>query len=109
MDNKNFNFEWEFGNFALRTVHEVSGDNSSPLRKSFPVELVKYTNEEHTRMYVVAYYTPTDEGYSLKFVGSRPFEDISAEEIGSVWIQLQAAQRMLDTFYRACEGLEQVD
>ena len=103
MENRNFNFEWEFENFRLRSLHEIRDDLSSPLDKHMPVELVKFTDEKHEHMYTVAYFMPTGEGYSLKFVGSRPFEDISAEEIGTIWRQLQAAQKMLDAYHEACK------
>lgn len=33
MGNRNFNFNWEFKNFAIRTVHENWEDRNSPLRK----------------------------------------------------------------------------
>lgn len=42
MGNRNFNFNWEFKNFAIRTVHENWEDRNSPLRKNCPIELIKY-------------------------------------------------------------------
>ena len=47
MSNRNFDFSWEFKNFAIRTVHQDYKDKNSPLRKNCPVELIKYFDEKH--------------------------------------------------------------
>lgn len=106
MANRNFEFNWEFRNFCIRTVHEDYKDKDSPLKKNCPVELIKYFDEKHKSCYVVAYFTLDEGGYDLHFVGNRPMKDISPEEMSSVWAQLQAAQKMLDAYFEACESEE---
>ena len=109
--NKQFDFNWEFGNFKIRSVHEswdgvnCCYDKTTPIRKNCPIELVKYydhNGEPHSSCYVVALFELDDEGYSLRSIGNRMFEDIDAEEIADVWKQLQAAQTMLDVYFDAC-------
>ena len=102
MGNRNFNFNWEFKNFAIRTVHENWEDRNSPLRKNCPIELIKYFDEKHSSCYVVAWFELDDEGYELHFVGNRPMVDIEPEEMKSIWAQLQAAQKMLDAYFEVC-------
>ena len=101
--NRDFNFSWKFKNFEIRTVHQDWRDRNSPLRKNCPIELVKYFDDNHSSCYVVAWFELDDEGYELHFVGNRPMKDISADEMGSIWTELQAAQTMLDAYFAACE------
>lgn len=42
---------------------------------------------------------------TLHFVGARPFDDISPDEIADIWPQLQAAQTMLDAYFDATKIL----
>lgn len=106
MANRNFNFNWEFKNFAIRTVHQDSKDKNSPLRKNCPVELIKYFDDKHSSCYVVAWFELDNEGYELHFIGNRPMVDIDEYEIKSIWVQLQAAQKMLDAYFEACYKAE---
>lgn len=106
MANRNFNFNWEFKNFAIRTVHQDSKDKNSPLRKNCPVELIKYFDDKHSSCYVVAWFELDQEGYELHFIGNRPMVDIDEYEIKSIWVQLQAAQKMLDAYHLACQREE---
>ena len=101
--NRDFQFSWKFKNFEIRTVHQDWKDRNSPLRKNCPVELVKYFDDKHSSCYVVAWFELDDEGYELHFVGNRPMKDISADEISSIWTELQSAQTMLDAYFKACE------
>ena len=103
MQNQNFEFRWEFGDFCIRTNHEDWEDTSSPIRKSYPIELIRYLDKSHKSCYVVAWFVQKDEGYELHFIGNRPLKDISTENIGEIWRQLQAAQKMLDAYFEACE------
>ena len=107
MSNRRFHFEWGFKNFKIRTRHEDWGNKNSPLHKNMPVELIKYLDDKHDSCYTVAYFHLDAEGYELHFVGNRPMNDISAEEMASIWVQLQAAQKMLDAYYIACEEGEE--
>ncbi len=107
MESKKFHFQWCFKNFEIRTRHENWNDRNSPLNKNMPIELIKYLDDRHDSCYTVAYFHFDNAGYELHFVGNRPMEDISAEEMASIWIQLQAAQKMLDAYYIACEEGEE--
>jgi len=60
----------------------------------------------HSSCYVVAWFELDEEGYELHFIGNRPMVDIEAAEMASIWVQLQAAQKMLDVYFKACEGSE---
>ena len=104
--NKRFDFSWEFRNFEVRTCHEDYENKNSPLQKNCPIELVKYFDDKHTSCYVVAYFRLDDEGYELHFVGNRPMQDISGDEMASIWTQLCAAQKMLDAYFEACQEEE---
>lgn len=101
--NKRFNFEWEFKNYAIRTCHQIWGDKNSPIRKNCPVELIRFNDESHSSCYTIAFWCRDEEGYELRFVGSRPFVDITADEMSSIWNQLRAAQKMLDEYFEADE------
>lgn len=103
MKNRNFDFSWQFGNFGIRTMHQCYEDKKSPLNKNAPIELVKYLDEGHKQCYVVAWFRLTSEGYELHFVGNRPMKDIGPDEMKDIWSQLQAAQKMLDVYFEACE------
>lgn len=109
MANKRFDFSWEFKNFKIETVHTDYKDKSSPLRKNCPIQIIRYFDDAHTSCYIIAWFKLDDEGYELHFVGSRPFENISPDEISTVWEQLQAAQKMLDAYFEACEHSEDDD
>ncbi len=109
MANRNFTFNWEFKNFAIRTLHQDYKDKNSPIKKNHPIELIKYFDETHSSCYTVAYFTLDSEGYELTFVGGRPLRDITPEEMTSIWPQLQAAQKMLDAYFEACQTEKELD
>ena len=94
------NFSWNFKDFAIRNYRNFK----SEINTYYPIELVKYTDREHKHCYTVAMWWRDEEGYELHFVGSRPFDDISPDEIKTIWRQLQAAQKMLDEYFNATEG-----
>lgn len=105
-----FDFHWRFGRFEIATVREkytndeFRYDNDSEIRRDIPVELVKW-DKEHRYCYVVAWWVRNSEGYALHFVGARPFNDISPDEMADIWPQLQAAQTMLDAYFDATKIL----
>lgn len=107
--NKDFSFSWSFKNFKIQTVHESydnvnkSYDKSTPVRKRCPIELIKYFDDEHSSCFVIAWFELDDEGYSLHGIGGRLFEEIDEYEIAEIWKQLCAAQKMLDTYFKACQ------
>lgn len=105
--NQNFEFSWEFKNFCIRTVHQGDDEKNKKLRKDCPIELVRYFDDRHKSSYVVAWYRLDECGYELHFIGSRPLNDISGEEMAFIWPQLQAAQKMLDAYFQACEETEE--
>lgn len=100
------NFSWKFHDYWITTVHEGwinenhDYDRRTKIRWNCPIELCKY-NLDHTSRYMIAYFDKDDEGYELHSVGGRLFEEIDANEIGEIWTQLQAAQKMLDAYHEA--------
>ena len=102
--NTHLNFNWEFGLYAVKTVHRDYNDKDSPIRKECPIELIKYSNSSKQSHYPIAWFRLDDEGYELHSVGGRLFEEISSAEIGEIWAQLQAAQKMLDAYFKASEA-----
>lgn len=100
--NERFDFSWDFKDYGIRTSHEDWRDKSSPIRKDCPIELIKYNDRTHSTCYVLAYFELDEEGYFLHSVGGRLFEEISSEDIGEIWAQLQAGQKMLDAYHTAC-------
>lgn len=107
--NRDFNFEWKFKDFAIRTIHNNGDDKTSPIRKDCPIELIKFNDSKHSSCFVVAWWRLGSEGYELCGVGERLFKYISIEEITRIWPQLQAAQVMLDAYFKACEEEEWLD
>lgn len=113
--NKDFSFSWKFKNFKIQTVHERWDnenrcyDKTTPLRKNCPLELIKYFDDAHGSCYIVAWFELGEEGYELRSIGSRLFDDIDADEIGMIWVELQAAQKMLDTYFDACQKTKHDD
>ena len=104
--NEDFEFSWNFKDYGIRTIHEKWDDPKSRIRKSCPLELVKYNDSTHKTCYTLAYFHMDEEGYELHSVGGRLFDCITVEDISEVWAQLQAAQKMLDAFFQACEQNE---
>ena len=100
--NKKFDFSWDFHNYGIRTLHEEWNNPKSKIKKDCPIELIKYNNDSHNSCYVLAYFKLDDEGYELHSVGGRLFDEINCNEIGEIWSQLQAAQKILDAYYNAC-------
>lgn len=104
--NTHLNFNWEFGLYAVKTVHRDYNDKNSPIRKDCPIELIKYSDETKQSHFVIAWFRLDDEGYELHSCGARLFEQISSTEIGEIWSQLQAAQKMLDAYFEASDYYE---
>ena len=100
--NENFDFSWNFKGYGIRTCHEDFRNPKSKINKNFPIELVKYNDSAHSTCFTLAYFKLDEEGYDLQSVGGRLFEEISSEDIGEIWAQLQAAQKMLDAYHIAC-------
>ena len=109
MANRDFDFSWKFKDFHIRTRHDNWNDRNSPINRNCPLELVKYLDDKHSSCYTVAWFQLDCEGYELHFIGNRPMIDISAKEMASIWVQLQAAQKMLDAYFDACYEEEFMD
>lgn len=66
------------------------------------IDLIKWYEHNGKKLcYSLAYFERYDEGYRLKFVGSRPFDDIEKEDVKVIWSALKHAQEILDEFYEA--------
>lgn len=100
------NFSWKFRDYWITTVHENwinenhDYDRRTKIKWNYPIELCKYSPNHETR-YTLAYFVHDEEGYELKSCGGRLFEEIDADEIGEIWKQLQAVQKMLDAYHEA--------
>lgn len=103
--NINFCFSWDFRNFAIETNYNKDGS----INKRYPLNLIKYDDNSHTTNFVVARWKKDSDGYALEFIGNRPFKEITPEDIASIWVQLQAAQKMLDEYFEACENEERLE
>ena len=95
------NFNWRFDEYEIRVHQGRPADAGQTPR--VPIELVKW-DEAHGTCFTLAWWKATDEGYELEFIGSRPFENIDADDIAVIWPQLRAAQRMLDAYHEAWAG-----
>ena len=72
----------------------------SPDEPNETIDLIKwYKSGENSFCYSLAYFERYDEGYRLKFVGDRPFEDIEKKDVPIIWSALKQAQEILDEFY----------
>lgn len=101
--NTHLQFQWEFGLYEIRTVHQDFKDRNSPIRKNNPIELIKYENENKQGGYLIAYFALDEDGYELHSCHGRLFEEVSPSEIKEIWPQLKAGQEMLDAYFKACE------
>lgn len=54
----------------------------------------------------IAYFKRNDEGYSLKFVGARPFLYVDESRVPELWKALHEAQKVLDAWFDETEGAE---
>lgn len=71
-----------------------------PTDKNETVELILWDEYDHT-CFTLAYFYKTNEGYELKFVGSRPFRYIDDKDVKVLWSGLKHAQEILDEFFDA--------
>lgn len=72
------------------------------------INFVRWRTDESGRRYCysLAYFKRGSEGYDLTFVGRRPFEDISKEDVVNIWSLLEMAQNVLDKFFEVGEELD---
>jgi len=94
----NMVFSWKLKNYGL-SIH--TNDNNT-----LDAELVKYENNKPDSectptCFVLAYWNRTKEGYELKFVLDRPFEDIDQEDVGNIWQTMKTCQIILNDHWKS--------
>lgn len=97
--NENLEFQWKYKDYELKACPKrlvrYSEDESNET-----IDLIKWFDHDGRRLcYSLAYFIRKSEGYDLRFVGNRPFEDIDTEDVPKVWEALKTAQAVLDAFY----------
>lgn len=101
--NSNLEFSWKYKDYELRACPKrlarfYEGEPNET------IDLIKWFDRGEKRLcYSLAYFIRKEEGYDLRFVGSRPFEDIDAEDVPEVWEALKTAQAVLDAFFKGDE------
>lgn len=97
--NSELEFSWKYKDYELRACpkHLARFYKDEP---NETIDLVKWFECNGKRnCYSLAYFIRQGEGYDLRFVGSRPFKDIAAEDLPEVWEALKTAQAVLDAFF----------
>lgn len=100
MADKQLEFSWKYKNYELvacpKHLARFSADEPNET-----IDFVYWTKEHNGKSYCfsLAYFTKGSEGYTLRFVGDRPFRYIEKEDIQPVWCALDAAQKILDIFF----------
>lgn len=102
--NSDLEFSWKYKDYELhacpkRLVRFYEGE------KNETIDLVKWgeTWDGKRHRWSLAYFIRKEEGYDLRFVGNRPFEDIDPEDVPKVWEALKTAQAVLDAFFMGVE------
>lgn len=100
MANVRLEFGWKYKCYELRACPKHLA-RLSPDEPNETIDLVKWTEDGDGRSfcYSLAYFVRYSEGYYLRFVGDRPFQNIEKEDVPIVWSALHAAQTILDTFW----------
>lgn len=72
------------------------------------IDVVMWQKDANGKPYCIsiAYFARGDEGYSLKFVGARPFLYVDEIRVPELWKALHEAQKVLDTWFDETEGAE---
>ena len=102
--NANLEFSWKYKDYELKACpkHLARFSEDEP---NETIDLVKSFDYNGKRCgYSLAYFIRKSEGYDLRFVGNRPFEDIPAEDVLEVWEALKTAQAVLDAFFMMEDG-----
>ena len=94
----NFNFRYKDYELKACPSRLVRFDPEEP---NETIDLVKWdmTDDDRPFCFSLAYFSRGSDGYSLRFVGDRPFEYIDAEDVPIVWIMLKQAQEILDRYF----------
>lgn len=98
--NANLEFQWKYKDYELHACPKRLARFSED-EKNVTIDLVKWFEHNGRRCcYSLAYFIRKEEGYDLRFVGGRPFDDIAEEDVLEVWDALKTAQAVLDAFFR---------
>lgn len=92
-------FSFKYKNYELRACpkHLV---HFHPDDKNETIDLVRWEHDgEKPYCFSLAYFRRNDEGYSLYFVGGRPFRYIDDKDVKVLWLALKHAQEILDEFF----------
>ena len=102
--NSDLEFSWKYKDYELTACPKRLARFSED-EKNETIDLVKWCEswEGQRLCYSLAYFIRESEGYDLRFVGNRPFEDIDAEDVPKVWEALKTAQAVLDAFFMGVE------
>lgn len=97
---KSLKFTRKYKCFELRACAEnltLESDGAA----NTTIELVKWERDidNNEWCFTLAYFVRGKEGYSLRFVGARPFLYLSDAEASELWKELRIAQSVLDTFF----------
>lgn len=94
-------FNWNYKDYSIKAVPKcLVRFEESDINET--IELIKwYYNKKSDKLncFTLAYWIKDDEGYYLKFVGGRPFEEIDALDVETIWRKLKEAQKVLDKFW----------
>ena len=98
--NANLEFSWKYKDYELKACPKRLARFSED-EPNETIDLIKYFDYDGRRLcYSLAYFIRKSEGYDLRFVGNRPFEDIAEVDVLKVWEGLKTAQAVLDAFFR---------
>lgn len=98
-------FRWKYKCYELRACPErlVAMYPGEP---NTTIDLVMWDKYENGKDYCfsLAFFVRGKEGYSLRFVGPRPFENVDGDSLPVLWKGLKLAQKALNVFFYQTEG-----
>lgn len=95
------NFSWKYKDYELRACPKCLV-KTRIYDKNETIDFIKWATNSDDKKYCfsLAYWRREDEGYELKFVGNRPFDEIETEDIEKVWGALRMAQNVLNEWFK---------
>lgn len=108
---ENLSFSFRLGDIELRTksLWEIDGATgkyaeTNELDMKSPAEVVKWFDKGKNAdgketCYTLLYWIRDSEGYDMRFVGNRPFIELTADEISTLWPIMDAMQKFLDALF----------
>ena len=102
-------FNRKIGNIELRACPP----RLAPMYKGEPndtIDAVMWQEDSHGKpwCFSIAYFKRGEEGYSLYFVGARPFMYVAEERVPELWEALHEAQSVLDGWFDDTEAMNDV-